>query len=273
MGLKTWVKGSNMYQEVIDCPDWMLTMGDCMSLLMCFFVLLLTFTTPEKAKLMNIMGGIKGALSAVPVLHTPRDIPSVYKESEDEEDAVDEKVTDGIKKKKKIKKDVATQVNLKKIDIVNAFHEYKDVLKSLGFKNKVTMKQVDEGIVLKIMVSELYLIGRKDINVDRAKVILQGFVNLLNMARTNEVKLVANYTLSSFSRSGSTPELMTSNFEKLKNLANFMTVNYKIPKKRFSYGCKALKIGQEEFISIILTEKHDVSEFTIDDLIKMKESL
>ena len=47
--------------EELTCPEWMMTMGDCMSLLLCFFVLLLTFSTQEDAKLMNVLGVLQGA--------------------------------------------------------------------------------------------------------------------------------------------------------------------------------------------------------------------
>ena len=42
----------------LTCPEWMMTMGDAMSLLLCFFVLLLTM---EEAKLMNVSGVLQGA--------------------------------------------------------------------------------------------------------------------------------------------------------------------------------------------------------------------
>lgn len=42
--------------EEITCPEWMMIMGDAMSLLLTFFVLLLTFSSMNDANLMNVMG-------------------------------------------------------------------------------------------------------------------------------------------------------------------------------------------------------------------------
>ncbi|OVE76282.1 hypothetical protein BVX97_01565 [bacterium E08(2017)] len=45
---------------------WMMTFGDCMSLLVTFFVMLITFTNVEKDNLLEVLGGMKGALGLVP---------------------------------------------------------------------------------------------------------------------------------------------------------------------------------------------------------------
>ncbi len=45
----------------LTCPEWMMTMRDAMSLLLCFFVLLLTISTMEEAKLMDVSGVLQGA--------------------------------------------------------------------------------------------------------------------------------------------------------------------------------------------------------------------
>jgi chemotaxis protein MotB len=48
------------------CPMWMMTFGDCMSLLVTFFVMLIAFTNTETDSLLEVLGGMKGALGVVP---------------------------------------------------------------------------------------------------------------------------------------------------------------------------------------------------------------
>ncbi len=48
------------------CPLWMLSFGDTISLLVTFFVMLLAFSDFDEAKLLNLMGALKGGLSAMP---------------------------------------------------------------------------------------------------------------------------------------------------------------------------------------------------------------
>ncbi|MDF7800933.1 flagellar motor protein MotB [Pontiellaceae bacterium B1224] len=49
------------------CPLWMLTFGDAMSLLVAFFVMLVSFADFEEHSLQNMMGALKGGLRAVPL--------------------------------------------------------------------------------------------------------------------------------------------------------------------------------------------------------------
>ena len=44
------------------CPMWMVSFGDTVSLLVTFFVMLIAFSDTDKAKLMEVLGVLKGAL-------------------------------------------------------------------------------------------------------------------------------------------------------------------------------------------------------------------
>jgi len=46
-----------------ECPAWMMTFGDCMSLLVCFFVMLIAFSDVEEDQLGDALGAMKGALN------------------------------------------------------------------------------------------------------------------------------------------------------------------------------------------------------------------
>ena len=48
------------------CPLWMVSFGDAMSLLVTFFVMLISFAEFEDAKLLELMGALKGGLRANP---------------------------------------------------------------------------------------------------------------------------------------------------------------------------------------------------------------
>lgn len=47
------------------CPMWMMSFGDCMSLLVTFFVMLIAFTNMEEDKLTEALSAMKGALGVV----------------------------------------------------------------------------------------------------------------------------------------------------------------------------------------------------------------
>ena len=48
-----------------ECPAWMMTFGDCMSLLVCFFVMLIAFSNMEEDNLSATIGAMRGALSGI----------------------------------------------------------------------------------------------------------------------------------------------------------------------------------------------------------------
>ncbi|NCD32790.1 MAG: hypothetical protein EOL87_05150 [Spartobacteria bacterium] len=52
--------------EEVGCPMWMVSFGDAMSLLVTFFVMLLSFTSFEEAQLAELLGALRGGLNAIP---------------------------------------------------------------------------------------------------------------------------------------------------------------------------------------------------------------
>ena len=51
--------------KAAECPAWMMTFGDCMSLLVCFFVMLIAFSNMEEQQLAAMLGAMRGALGGV----------------------------------------------------------------------------------------------------------------------------------------------------------------------------------------------------------------
>lgn len=54
-----------------ECPAWMMTFGDCMSLLVCFFVMLIAFSNMEEDQLAAMMGAMRGALGGIAQIGEP----------------------------------------------------------------------------------------------------------------------------------------------------------------------------------------------------------
>ncbi len=58
-------------------PMWVVTYGDCMSLLLCFFVMLQAYSTLEIEKFNQAMASLKGALGVMPYQQTTTPVPIV----------------------------------------------------------------------------------------------------------------------------------------------------------------------------------------------------
>ena len=258
-----------IYEIIEGCPDWMLTMGDCMSLLMCFFVLLLTYTTPDEQKMMEILGGIKGALSTVSFIR-PTYTPNIYKQSKDPEKAVDGEVVDGEIEKIKISPKQVAAVKLRSLKIVNKIQETKDYLKKQGFLNKIEVVQLEEGITIVLNQKELFYDKGTQyatkINPDKARNHLVPIINLLNSAPGNEIaisiklgnKLKGKRTFSSE---------LDSALERQNNLGKYLSSEDDwINKRRLSYHFSEEE--EDDKITITLVELFDINNVTIDELIK-----
>ena len=61
-------------------PAWVVTFGDLMSLLLCFFVLLLSFSEMDKAKYKEVMGSLAKAFGVqrkIKAFQTPKGVKMI----------------------------------------------------------------------------------------------------------------------------------------------------------------------------------------------------
>jgi len=76
-------------QEVVEegAPDWVVTFGDMMSLLMCFFVLLLSFSEMDRAKYKEVAGSLEKAFGIqrqIKATDSPKGIKMIAKDFDQE---------------------------------------------------------------------------------------------------------------------------------------------------------------------------------------------
>ena len=71
----TWRRKRKPRMPRRDHPAWMTTYGDMMTLLLCFFVLLVSMSTMEVEKMKQAAASLKGALSALPFQERVRPAP------------------------------------------------------------------------------------------------------------------------------------------------------------------------------------------------------
>ena len=83
-------KGEDEGSDEILCPLWMVSFGDCMSLLVTFFVMLIAFSDMEESALMELIGALQGGFRATPTVskkigtsRSSKSLASVVGESEE----------------------------------------------------------------------------------------------------------------------------------------------------------------------------------------------
>ena len=122
-------------------PAWLATFGDLMSLLLCFFVLLLSFSTMKQDDFEKAVGSLQGALGVLPgepVLTSP------------------------IKLEWPIIKGDITQSRTMK----DAKAEIEKEVEAAGQLDNVEIIESDEGITIRIKDNALYPSGKADIKTD-----------------------------------------------------------------------------------------------------------
>ena len=245
----------------IGCPDWMLTMGDCMSLLLCFFVLLMVFSTPDTSKLMMVIGCLQGALgmSDPPILK--KQDASIFKP---DDEGVGGEMPDGVKELLNIDKDNLSPVKLRTLKIKNRYNEFKNKISEMGFKNIVTTEQIDEGIAVRLPVSSFFVKDKAEL-LPTILPAVQGYANMAESVG-NEVRVTITMTKSMNEGVNSKFEWGLAR-ERLAAIGQVLNQRYGIVNNRLSFGIAVRDDDAEPQVEMLIAEKYATSEVDFKSII------
>ncbi len=244
----------------LTCPGWMMTFGDCMSLLLCFFVLLLTFSTKDDAKLMDVMGLIKGALS-------PVEAPDKISADEIATEAMQGGVTEkGEHRQRRVEPDQISPVTLRTYEFTEKRMKLEGELKAIGFSKFVSLSLLDEGISLRIDVENVFEPNSYQLTPNATQ-ILEGFA-ILCTGVGNEVRLTAKIPSTQVSN----PQLFSRewrmNMERIAIIGEVLTKRFNISNKRISYGTAVMSNVKKGEVELLLVEKVGIKQVSEEDLTK-----
>ena len=252
-------KEKRIVQENL-CPTWMCTMGDCMSLLLCFFVLMLTFSSPNEAQLTETMGFIKGALGALPSNATAKDTLDVENQTKESE-----KDPDADYSKKKIPVDQLSPVILRKVEFEHQIKKFERSLKRLGFENVIRLNLLDEGISLKTDFDNLFIEGSARLT-SQSRELIAGFAEISGGVG-NEIRLTVNVPRELVTTAGRFNVDWTLFLNRLHKVGDILTKIHEIDPSRVSYGIKIASI-EKSTMEFLLAEKSNIKEVSTEALTK-----
>ncbi|MBN1670896.1 MAG: hypothetical protein JXR37_07680 [Kiritimatiellae bacterium] len=152
----------------IETPGWMLTFGDCMSLLVTFFVMLITFSAMEEAKLLELMGALRGAFGIMPTLQpTPFRMTSLNRSPEPI--PLDEKKL--------------APISLSAPMMLKRFQEQSEAI-----QRQILVRMTDEGLSIVIHTAPVFGPGNAELRADH-KDLFEGLGNLVYDI-PNEVRII-----------------------------------------------------------------------------------
>jgi chemotaxis protein MotB len=240
--------------EELTCPEWMMTMGDCMSLLLTFFVLLLTFSTTSKSRLMDVIGVMKGAFSFIKT--------EMVKESAYNDGSFDEA------DQRKVSNEGSSSLRL----TPNSIMRYKTIitenLGEVGFKHPLEMAKLDQGFAIDIAAEDVFLEGTSKLSFKGNKLINE--VGNLTKNITNEIRITSYMDKRAVSKRFNSD--WKKAIEKNLTLARTLRDKFSVAESRFSVAVHVIKgsTSAQDFskIRIMLVDKLDVNETSISEFLK-----
>ena len=243
--------------EELTCPEWMMTMGDCMSLLLTFFVLLLTFSTTSKSKLMDVVGVMKGAFSIIKVEMVTEE--SAYNDSnfkDDEERRIAN--TEG-----------ASSLRLSSNAIQRKIKVLENTIAEIGFKNPLSLTKLDDGIAIQIPADEVFIEGTNTLTFEGKKIIQE--VSNIAFNIKNEIRIISNLNRKQMSGKMVSAEWL-KHYNRNYKIVRMLVDDFNLTESRFSIGVNVREqsTGPNDFskISIIFVENLKVKQVGIQELLK-----
>jgi chemotaxis protein MotB len=142
-------------------PEWVVTFGDLMSLLLCFFVLLLSFSNMDKQKYKQVAGSLEKAFGVqrkLKVMDIPKGIKMIAKDFDQEVIAT------------RIKEDLGKEID----ELIQ------DQLSEL--KDQVSVEASDNEVIIRLMGESTFDSGKAEIR-PRLKPLLQKIAQVLRTSK------------------------------------------------------------------------------------------
>ncbi len=246
----------------------MLTLGDCISLLVTFFVMLLSFSSTNADRLADALSGMKGALGMMNPGNAPSRSISSNKStaSEGEEGGVAQ--DEGGKGSFMVSEEELAVVNLQNTRVVNRYNEFKQRLLEIGFSNHVSVEQLARGIITTIPFKQLYLDKTATINPAFIKII-ESFANLAGSV-PNEIQLISCFPIDSGKEDNGEWSLSRN---RALAVGKLLRTKYNIHESRITYGYEIIDPSQPSLLKMIIAEKVGVSRVSIDELLNLSQNL
>ncbi len=215
------------------CPSWMVTMGDSMSLLLCFFVMMLNFGSLRSDELMNIFGVLSGGKVIVPILSTGQEMARQRLVGEDEN----------------------SPVALRQAGIPKHLGDLRRRLAAEGYAHHVSLADLKYG--LRIRFLEGVLFQEDGVLSPEGRKLLGDVVNIVQ-GTPNEIRLA-----TTSARNGAELEAA---YGKALAVADFLVAEGGVSRSRISCGTHSVEFGQPLAFDLMLMEKAETKQLSFADL-------
>ena len=191
-------------------PMWVVTFGDLMSLLLCFFVLLLSFSEIDKQKYKQVAGSMEKAFGVqrkIRVMDMPKGMTMISQDFNQE--MIETRMKEEIGKE--IDKELSSDLE--------------------EYQGQIDVEETGEGIVVRLMGESTFESGKDEVR-EKLKPLLQNVARILEGDAGDIV--VAGHTDNVPVRSGPFKSNLRLSIARAAAVADFLLSNSKIDPKRVS---------------------------------------
>jgi len=228
-------------------PEWMISFGDLLSCLLVFFILLLTFSSAQSGKMMDMVG--ESETPGAPGDRTAGDLPG--ESGREENIAVDPESLSPMK--------------IESLLISNTFLDFKTKILNLGFKESVSVRDLSDGIMVTIPLGKLF-VDEKQTELTRNGT---GMIEAL----ANVIKSIGNELRISlvFPKDAAIQGLPLQNgMRQITSIQESLSAKYHIPFSRVSFGSPQRNGEQELMFTFLIASKIEDKLMTVDEFIRKK---
>ncbi len=241
------------------CPAWMMTFGDCMSLLVCFFVMLIAFSDMESEKLSPMIGAMRGALGGVEQLE-----PFLIREDTPIVDADGLSQTPGEEQTLRFLtlEEMAEMVPQMIVEIRASSNTNPD-----GLPDRVLIRMIEDGLTIILQTKSLFIQGTADWENPKENRLWEGIAKLL-AGHDNDILITAVLAQQTVVNSETSRSVWGLGVERAESVAGAMQTAMKADIQRFGTGVQIAgtdgTANTEAVLITILGERKVTDLRTID---------
>ena len=239
------------------CPGWMMTFGDCMSLLVTFFVMMIAFSTLEEAKLAAMIGVLQGAFGVVD-LGPPKGM--IQRKS-----ITDTEVETQTETGDAVRGESDTLRFLTPEEMADALPNFINEIKPQGVElvpDRILVQMLDEGLSIVLQTTNLFLEGTATWQRD-FQALWQGIDGLLR-GRDNEIRITSVTSASGPVRQDVAATSWGLGVIRANRIATELQSAMNSPPSRFGVGVQVYDNGSgptsDDHVEIMIMEQTRVTD-------------
>ncbi|RKY36504.1 MAG: hypothetical protein DRP78_03470 [Candidatus Omnitrophota bacterium] len=199
--------GKKKEQGIPGCPLWMMTFGDCMSLLLTFFVMIISFTSFDEVKVQKALGSLHESLGLM-----GQQRRQIYT------DSLMRMLSEFYSIEASLQKGYVSDSGLKE-DSPQATYNLTEQFKGVGLYDFINIAHLQKGLVIEIENVALFDYGKAEIK-EQFVDILQEITCVLKVLPNNVI--VEGHSADEFEDNGQFPDNWAISAARAASVAGFL---------------------------------------------------